>query len=188
MTERYAEIIKSAVSVPRMLEFYGFDLTRHNRIPCPIHQGQNQNFGYKDDFWHCFVCGAGGDVIAFVQAYFHLNFMDAVKKLNNDFRLGLPIGEKPTLRQHREMEKKVKAVLAHERERQKEHEELNAEYKSALSEWAMLDKARKMFSPKTPEEFESASEMYIYTLFHIEGALYRLEQAEERLYQHEHSR
>ncbi|MBQ4415239.1 MAG: hypothetical protein II861_03995, partial [Methanomicrobium sp.] len=184
--ERFAEIIKNAVTVPRMLEYYGFDTNRHGRIACPIHQGKDQNFGYKEHFWHCFVCGAGGDVIAFVQAYFGLDFQQAIEKLNRDFHLGLPIGgEKPTLRQYREYERKAKEVIDREKQRAAEKKELDEEYKTALSVWAFLDKTRKQFEPITPDD--EISEMYIYAIFHINEALYRLEQSERRLYEYEHS-
>lgn len=184
--ERYAEIVKNAVTVPRMLEYYGFDTNRHGRIACPIHNGKDQNFGYKERFWHCFVCGAGGDVISFVQAYFKLDFQQAVAQLNKDFHIGLPIGEeKPSLRQYREYEKKVKEVIERENARAAEKIALDEEYKAALSEWALLDNTRKTYEPKTPED--EISEMYIYAIFHINEAAYRLEQAERRLYEYEHS-
>ena len=186
MTERYAEIIKEAVSVPRMLQYYGFDTNKYGRIPCPIHQGVKPNFGYKEHYWHCFVCGAGGDVISFVQAYFGLTFREAIRKLNDDFCLGLALGEKPTLRQQRELEKKFKEILEKEEQKKAQKAELEKEYKEALSEWAMLDKVKQMSAPKTPEQ--EVSELYIYAIFHINEALWRLEQAEKRLSEYEHSR
>ena len=184
--QRYAEIIKNAITVPRMLEYYGFDLGRHGRIACPIHNGKDQNFGYKEHFWHCFVCGAGGDVIAFVQAYFQLSFQEALAKLNRDFHIGLPLdGERLTLRQVREAEQKTREVIAKEKRRKAEKQELETEYKEALSAWAMLDRSRRENEPKTPDD--ETSDLYIFAIFHINEALFRLEQAEKRLYEHEHS-
>ena len=90
----YAVAIKQIVTMPDVLERYTSSFApRKNRIPCPIHNGEDYNFCFSDSGFHCFVCGASGDVIGFVQELFSLRFIDAVKKLNDDFGLGLPTGE-----------------------------------------------------------------------------------------------
>lgn len=78
--------VKAAVSVPDALERYG-DLSkrRGNRCPCPIHGGKDNNLSFRDDSFHCFVCGAGGDVITLVEKIFNLPFPDAVRRLAEDF-------------------------------------------------------------------------------------------------------
>ena len=171
----YAEAIKQAVTVPQMLEYYGFDTTHKNRIACPIHNGRDQNFGYKNDFWHCFVCGEGGDVIRFVQAYFGLSFKDAVRKLNDDFHVGLPIGTKPTLRQRRAAEKLQREAAA----KRQILDALTAEKEKALDDYVLC---LNLIRDYKPVRIEEVSELYIYALFHINEALARLEDAESRIY------
>lgn len=180
MNTNYAEIVKAAITVPQMLEFYGFD-TRHKRMKCPIHNGKDQNFSYKEHIWKCFVCGAGGDVIAFIQAYFGLSFMDAVKKLNYDFKLGLPIGEKPTLRQRRNIEAAQKKVD----DWQKGLDDLKAERDKALDGYILL---KRMIQDLFPRREDEVPEMYIYAIFHINEAEAKLEEAESRLRAYEHNR
>ena len=94
---RIAEEIKARVSIPDALDFYGVGTGRHNRIACPIHRGADANFAYTDKVYHCWTCGAKGDVIALVGELFGLNFAQAVMKLNSDFALGLS-AKKPTHR------------------------------------------------------------------------------------------
>ena len=53
----YADEIKSRLKMPEVLRYYGFDIKR-GRIPCPIHSGSDRNCGVKDEYIHCFVCGA----------------------------------------------------------------------------------------------------------------------------------
>ena len=79
------EAVKATVSVPDALERYG-DLSkrRGNRCPCPIHGGKDNNLSFRNDSFHCFVCGAGGDVITLVEKIFNLSFPDAVRKLAED--------------------------------------------------------------------------------------------------------
>ena len=55
-------------------------------ICCPFHADRNP--GMKVDFrFHCFGCGADGDVIDFVAKLFQLSLRQAVEKLAADFGL-----------------------------------------------------------------------------------------------------
>ncbi len=50
---------------------------------CPFHNEKTPSFSVSSDkqFFHCFGCGAGGDVITFVMRAENLDFPDAVRKL-----------------------------------------------------------------------------------------------------------
>ena len=50
---------------------------------CPFHNEKTPSFHVSSDkqFFHCFGCGAGGDVISFVMKIENLDFPDAVAKL-----------------------------------------------------------------------------------------------------------
>ncbi|MGL4541115.1 MAG: CHC2 zinc finger domain-containing protein, partial [Polymorphobacter sp.] len=50
---------------------------------CPFHNEKTPSFYVNDDkgFYHCFGCGAHGDVIRFLTDQEGLPFMDAVKQL-----------------------------------------------------------------------------------------------------------
>ena len=50
---------------------------------CPFHGEKTPSFKVSEQkqFFKCFGCGESGDVIAFVMKYYHLDFMEAVKKL-----------------------------------------------------------------------------------------------------------
>ena len=89
-----ANEIKSRVKMPELLRCYGIEVNRRHRIACPLHSGTDKNCGVKDDYIHCFVCGESADQIRFVQRYFSLDFNEAVLKINEDFSLGIPIGDR----------------------------------------------------------------------------------------------
>ena len=72
-----------------VLQQYGFPTARNGRIPCPLHNGKDNNFSYKGQYFKCFVCGEGGTVIDFVMKLFGLNFRQAVLRINSDFHLCL---------------------------------------------------------------------------------------------------
>ena len=88
----YAEIIKSSIPMQEVVERYTGQRPIRNRIRCPIHHGSDLNMRIYRCSYHCFVCHATGDVIQFVQSVLGLSFQDAMKRLNEDFRLDLPIG------------------------------------------------------------------------------------------------
>ena len=85
------ETIKQSVSMIDVLNFYGLRPNRRGFIPCPFHREKTASFkAYdKDKGFYCFGCGENGDVIDFVMKYFNLNFFNAIRKLNDDFALGL---------------------------------------------------------------------------------------------------
>lgn len=60
---------------------------------CPFHAEQTASFAVSRDagLFHCFGCGAGGDVIRFVERMQQVSFPEAVRRLAR--RAGLSIGE-----------------------------------------------------------------------------------------------
>jgi DNA primase len=59
---------------------------------CPFHQEKSASFYVNDDkqFFHCFGCGAHGDVIGFVMRYENLSFVEAVEGLAAQAGLEVP--------------------------------------------------------------------------------------------------
>jgi DNA primase len=65
---------------------------REFKACCPFHHEKSPSFTINDDkqFYHCFGCGAHGDVIGFVMQHDNLSFMDAVEALSVDAGLQMP--------------------------------------------------------------------------------------------------
>jgi len=59
---------------------------------CPFHNEKTPSFTVSDEkgFFHCFGCGAHGDVITFVQDSEGLGFREAVERLASEVGLALP--------------------------------------------------------------------------------------------------
>src|SRR5262245_38656530 len=59
---------------------------------CPFHNEKTPSFWVNDDkgFFHCFGCGAHGDVIGFTMRIDNLSFPETVEKLANEDGLELP--------------------------------------------------------------------------------------------------
>ena len=179
----YASEIKDRLTLPEIARHYGFTPNRHGRMPCPFHNGNDPNLGLKDRYYNCFVCGAKGDAIKFVQELFGLNFSDTISKINSDFSLGLPIGQRIDRRKQLEMER-----LAFQRRQKVKIEEAKRQqiedaYWAAFDEWKRLDDNKRNYAPKTLSE--PLQPLFVEALKNISGAEYRLECAEIARYEYE---
>ena len=115
--------------------------------------------------------------------YFNLDFQKAISKLNDDFRLGLPIGKKIDRRTQIEMNK-----AAFERKRKiesekKRREQIENDYWAAFDEWKRLDDNRRNYAPKSPTE--PLHPLFVEALKNIAGAEYNLSCAEIARYEYE---
>ena len=133
-----ARAVQDAVTMEDVLDYYCPSTPRRNRrCPCPIHNGKDYNFSYYNRYYKCFVCGAFGDVIEFVKTICELSTRsDAIRRINGDFHLNLPItgyatpSQNSEMRKRRETAEKKKAEIAAWTER----------YNALMDEYAKLDK------------------------------------------------
>jgi len=125
--------------------FYGVDLNRYSKGLCPFHSDRNPSLSVKESRWKCFVCGEGGDAVDFVSKLYELNPVEALTRLNDDFRLGLDIGGKVDPTAARKYEQERARLDAFKRWEQK-----------ACNTWAkycrMLRSWKRDHAPKTPED------------------------------------
>ncbi|MGB0720672.1 MAG: DNA primase, partial [Bdellovibrionales bacterium] len=65
---------------------------REFKACCPFHHEKSPSFTINDDkqFYHCFGCGAHGDVIGFVMQHDNLDFMHAVEMLASEAGMQMP--------------------------------------------------------------------------------------------------
>ena len=177
----YANEIKSRVSMPEMMEHYGFSLNRSGFCKCPFHSERSASFkAYPGSRgFYCFGCGAHGSVIDFVMQYFGITFKDAISKINSDFSLGFPIGERISLRQSREMERRQRERREERNREQREWERLEGEYWAAFDLWQKYDTNKREYAPKSlSDDFHP---LYVEAAKNIDCAAYLLDTAEMRL-------
>ena len=88
---------KSRLDIFTVVKYYGVQPdNRSYALLCPFHSEKTASFTvYADtDSFYCYGCGMGGSVIDFVMKMFNLTNIDAVKRINADFCLNLPLSEK----------------------------------------------------------------------------------------------
>ena len=177
----YANEIKSRVSMPEMMGRYGFELDRSCFCRCPFHQERSASFkaypGTRG--FYCFGCHESGSVIDFVMKYFGLAFQDAISKINSDFSLCLPIGERISLRQRREMEHRQRERQEELNREQSELERLEGEYWAAFDVWKKYDTNKREYAPKSPSD--DFHPLFVEAAKNIDRAAYELSVAEMRL-------
>ena len=56
---------------------------------CPFHEEKTASFRVKGDFFKCFGCGVGGDVITFAAKYHDISTADAIRLLAEEAGISL---------------------------------------------------------------------------------------------------
>lgn len=85
------EEVKQRLNITQVIEHYGFKVNRARQFVCPFHNDHKPSASIKNDYFHCFVCGAGGDLITFTAKYLGMNNLDAAKELVKEFNLNIDI-------------------------------------------------------------------------------------------------
>lgn len=83
-TVNVSDVVRSSVTLNRKgAEFSGL---------CPFHNEKSPSFTVNDQkkFYHCFGCGAHGDVIRFLSETQGFHYKDAAYKLAEDYRITIP--------------------------------------------------------------------------------------------------
>jgi hypothetical protein len=83
------ESINDRLDITDVAELYGVSVNNKNKSLCPFHSEKTASLAYRDNKFTCFGCGAHGDIVDFVSKLFGLSNVDAVKRLNADYKLGL---------------------------------------------------------------------------------------------------
>ncbi|MBS6195453.1 MAG: DNA primase [Clostridiales bacterium] len=84
------EEIKQRYSMRDIAGQYGFHPNRAGFISCPFHSGdRDASMKIYDRDFHCFGCGANGDIFDFIQRMDSVDFKEAFQSLGGTY-------EKPT--------------------------------------------------------------------------------------------
>lgn len=110
--------VRARVTALEAARHYGYHPNRSGFIPCPFHREKTASLKLYDGErgFYCYGCHVGGSVIDFVGKLFGLRPLDAAKKLNADFNLGLTEGNRrPFPAEEREGNPQQKTAAVYER-------------------------------------------------------------------------
>ena len=140
MGESVFEVVKQSVTAREAAELYGIAVGRGGMACCPFHDDRHPSMKVDTRF-HCFGCGADGDVIDFTARLYDLSPKEAAEKLALDFGLAYDSQAPPRRRYVRQ---KTEAQKLNEK---REHGwRVLADYYHLLRKW------ETDYSPKTPDE------------------------------------
>lgn len=86
---------REAVSARDAAERYGLPVGRGGRALCPYHDDHHPSMSFRDGRFRCWSCGESGDCVDLTAKLLGLDAPGALRRLNEDFSLGLPIGAAP---------------------------------------------------------------------------------------------
>jgi hypothetical protein len=81
------ETVKNGTNMIDVAEHYGIPVRRDSFVNCIFHNDKHPSMKLYKDHYHCFACGAHGDVIAFAAHLFEVSPYEAAKKIAADFRI-----------------------------------------------------------------------------------------------------
>ena len=113
MIDVFAEV-RRRVSAREVAEQNGFHPNRSGFICCPLHGEKTPSLKlYENGRWYCFGCGRGGSSIDLAAALYGLTPLDAVRRLNEDFNLALPMDGPPDKEALRAAHRRMEVARAH---------------------------------------------------------------------------
>lgn len=168
------QTIKDRLTMRDVLERYGFSTKR--RIPCPLHNGKDDNFEIKGGNWRCYSHCGSGDIISFVQQLYGLSFQDTLRKIDADF--GLNIYGDHSFEELRRSHYQQQALQAKRAREKREKQKAEDDYWAAFDEWKRLDDNRQLYRPKSPDE--ELHPLYVESLQKLDYQKYVLDCLDER--------
>jgi DNA primase len=113
-TDRVLEEIKSKIDIVDLISDY-VQLKKSGQNwkgLCPFHSEKTPSFmvNPSKQIFHCFGCGAGGDVISFVSKYENLSFGESLRLLAK--KAGVSLSEKWGTSGTRQREEKIRTALS----------------------------------------------------------------------------
>ncbi len=116
----FAYTVKQQADIVRIVGEYGVRLRKAGAQNwsglCPFHKEKTGSFSVHQSrqFYHCFGCGASGDVFSFVQKMESVSFPEAVRIIAEKLNIPLPKMEFATPQEAREFKMRGALLDAHE--------------------------------------------------------------------------
>ena len=137
------EAVKQSVTTRQAAERYGIHVGRNGMACCPFHNDKTPSMKL-DRRYHCFGCGADGDVIDFAAALYGLGKKEAAVQLAQDFGLSYEDWKPPG---------KAKKPKPRQKSPEEQFQEAKNRCFRILADYLHLLRAwRTDYAPHSPEE------------------------------------
>ena len=86
------ETVSEAVTAKQAAELYGLRFDRHGgKAICPWHTDRHPSLSFKGKKCKCFACNNGGDSVDLTAQIFGVTLVEAARRLQQDFGIGMPV-------------------------------------------------------------------------------------------------
>lgn len=106
------EEVRNCYSMKEVLAMYGLYENRSHFINCPFHNEKTASMMIYKDSFHCFGCGATGDIFDFVMKMDNVSFKEAFQSLGGTY-------EKPSFKSNLAIYRHQKKVEAQKTKEEK---------------------------------------------------------------------
>lgn len=154
------EEVKNRIDIHTAAEHFGLTV-RNGMCSCPAHTDRTPSMKLYSDHFHCFSCGAHGDVIKLTQLILGCSPIDAARRLAADFGIVVHSDVKPAYRTYHSAAPHVSRI------NNKEKEERAYRLLSAYCRY--LEDCRTIYAPRTPQD--AIPPLFVLSLHQLE--LYR---------------
>ena len=105
------ETVREQIALPDAAQLYGIS-SRNGNVRCIFHADNNPSMKLYDDHFHCFGCGAHGDVTDLTAQLYGLSKIEAARKLCSDFGISEYTNSSAPTKRRRPMTERERIQLA----------------------------------------------------------------------------
>lgn len=89
--KKVVKAVKDRINILDVISGY-LKVDKNYKVLCPFHKENSPSFSVneKGQYFYCFGCGVGGDVIRFIQLYKNVSFAEALKELSKSTNVNIP--------------------------------------------------------------------------------------------------
>lgn len=170
--------IKSAVSTKDAACFYGTKVLRNGMCRCPFHPDKHPSMKVDNRF-HCFGCGADGDVINFVERLYGLAPIDAARKLISDFGLNIDTSPASYYKSKKESPTPEQIQMKKEQDKLRAFQLYKRDALNFLHEYFyLLHCAKRDLAPASPDELNNCHPHFYEAIQNIDMIDWLIEEIE----------
>ena len=156
------EAISEAVTAKQAAELYGLKFDRRGlKAVCPWHNDHKPSLSFKGKRCKCFSCNNGGDAVDLTAQILGIPLMDAAKRLQSDFGIGVKVDRVNIAELRAKQRAAERAKIADE----KRHTQLCAIERECREKLATFDKETAWDDP----EFERILKLFAVTQDTLNG-------------------
>lgn len=164
------DLIKSRLSCSELLAMHGIEVSRKNKCRCAFHDDTKPSMQVYDDGYHCFSCGAHGDVIDLAAQLYGVDNPEAI-------RITAELAGIAAIDNTREYKRKADAIRQKADERKQTINALNESYYKLLAEFARLEQNKSEYAPRSPNDTD-LHPLFREALTRLDYVGYALQQCE----------